>query len=67
MSESLETVTIKKTEAGYELIGENSISIAVYLNWDPIEQMLRRADFSSEYIRKRKDRVDHQEEIRIVP
>jgi hypothetical protein len=65
ISDALETVTIKRVDIGYELTGNDGVSIAVYRNWDPIEQMFRKADFSTEYIEMRKAEVDRGGETEI--
>jgi hypothetical protein len=64
-SDALETVTIKRVDIGYEVTGNDGVSIAVYRTWDPIEQMFRKADFSTEYIEMRKTEVDRGGETEI--
>lgn len=63
--EALETVTIKRVDVGYELTCTDGVSIVVYRSWDPIEQMFRRGDFSTEYIEMRKAEVDRDSETEV--
>ncbi|NYF91401.1 hypothetical protein RBB79_17385 [Tunturiibacter empetritectus] len=65
ISDALEKIIIKRVDIGYELTGSDGVSIAVYLNWDPIEQMFRKADFSTEYIEMRKAEIDRGGETAI--
>jgi hypothetical protein len=52
-------------DIGYELTGNDGVGIAVYRNWNPIEQMFRKADFSTAYIEMRKAEVDRGGEAAI--
>ncbi|WP_353069877.1 hypothetical protein RBB75_06045 [Tunturibacter empetritectus] len=65
ISDALEKIIIKRVDIAYELTGSDGVSIAVYLNWDPIEQMFRKADFSTEYIEMRKAEIDRGGETAI--
>jgi hypothetical protein len=66
ISDALETVIIKRVEVGYKLTGNDGVSIAVYRNWDLIEQMFRKADFSTEYIEMRKAEVNRGGEQKLT-
>lgn len=63
ISDALETAIIKRVDIGYELTGNDGASIAVYLNWNPIEQMFRKADFSTKYIEMRKAEVSDNRKL----
>jgi hypothetical protein len=65
ISNALETVRIRRVNIGYEVTGNDGDIMAVYRNWDPIEQMFRKADFSTEYIQMRKAEVDRGGETEI--
>jgi hypothetical protein len=62
MSSDMETVTIAKTQTGYELSDSSGGVLSIYESWEPIEAMFRSEDYSVEYISKRKREVDRRGE-----
>jgi hypothetical protein len=58
MIEHLDTLTLVKSELGYEMRSSDGGTFASFKTWEPIAQLFRQADYSEEYIASRKSKAD---------
>ena len=65
MSIQIETAIIMKNSHGYELTDSDGETIGFFPEWKQIADMLRRENFSEEYIAKRKAEINRGDETKI--
>jgi hypothetical protein len=65
MSQDIAKARISKSDKGYEMHGSNPMIIDIFDEWKDIEDLLRRDDYSTEYIAARKAELDSTHETTI--